>query len=277
MASVLLYSILACVLLYGIPTIAFNHDVVKHPHHRHAEGHHHHHSRHGHKGLAARDSNSTATNATASDAPASNSTASNSTASNATVNSTTDSTPTTNASLCLSSSEQELITFMKWLNNTKDLRLLYELAPPSVKSQYSGVSVTNSGNVTILNGTVSIALDALYHEYAEYKIIEYYARVFGVLFWTPGFLASEYGANIAKIILQAFIGGRNSTGNFVDNIDNVVSINSSWPNINLTNWENWLLPSKIVNNVQHVEHAIEGGITNFVHNVTNFLGLKKHA
>lgn len=88
---------------------------------------------------------------------------------------------------------------VKWLNNTSELQLIYELIPPSVRHTILGnVSNTTQPNATTIPGEL---LDAFYIPQEEFRIFLYFARVFGYV------VARSAGnmANLGQKLIEAFL------------------------------------------------------------------------
>lgn len=107
-----------------------------------------------------------------------------------------------------------------WFNSTNELKLFYSLIPPSVKqiifgnisinATFSNVSISAT-NITFANGSISINLNSFYDATAEWPILTYFAKLIG------HFLSQAHGlselfklfpgfASIWKIILHGLSG-----------------------------------------------------------------------
>lgn len=91
------------------------------------------------------------------------------------------------------------ISVVKWLNNTNELHVIYELIPPSVRRTILGnVSNTTQPNATTIPEEL---LDAFYIPQEEFRIFLYFARVFGYIAARP----AGNLANLGQKLIEAFL------------------------------------------------------------------------
>ncbi|XP_050297635.1 uncharacterized protein LOC126737009 [Anthonomus grandis grandis] len=164
---------------------------------------------------------------------------------------------------CVEICDPELVAVTKWLNNTNELKVLYQLIPPSLKQALLNGTSTTPPSINASSWLNGLNLNGLYDSSAEWPIVTYFSKIIG--FWLSRarsilelFQMFPQFANIWKVILHGMSGGCENSDILINNLKGLFGSNESF-GVNLFNftyWENLFSPSSFI---KGIEHAFENG------------------